>query len=69
MSNERFELNEKLWENIISLKVRFGLSDPDKIINYAVALLKIAADAQKQGLKLMVVDENDRPVKEIVLPD
>jgi hypothetical protein len=39
-----------------------------ELIRYGVGLMKLALEAQKNGQKLMVVAEDGRVVKELVLP-
>jgi len=39
-----------------------------EIVRNALALVKLAAEAQAKKQKLVIADSNDRPLKEVVLP-
>jgi hypothetical protein len=61
-------IDERLDRTIDELKDRFGKTSRADVFRMGIALLKVAADAKEQGLKLTVSDENDVVKKEIVLP-
>lgn len=67
MSNEiTLAVDSRLDSLLNSLKVRLNKSRAE-VFSTAIALLKVAVDAQEEGLKLAVVDCDDQVKKEIVL--
>ena len=61
-------IDERLDRTIDELKEKFGKTSRADVFRMGIALLKVAADAKDQDLKLTVSDENDVVRKEIVLP-
>jgi antitoxin component HigA of HigAB toxin-antitoxin module len=61
-------LSEQDLEDFEKLVELTNSSSKAEVFRRAIALLKIAAEAQAKGEKLMIADENRQPITEIVLP-
>lgn len=61
-------IDESLDKTIDELKEKFGKTSRADVFRMGIALLKVAADAREQDMKLTVSDKHDVVRKEIVLP-
>ncbi|MDJ0682565.1 MAG: hypothetical protein QNJ18_22215 [Xenococcaceae cyanobacterium MO_167.B52] len=68
MPRVSFDVNEKFQEDFEKLVELTNSSSKAEVFRRAIALLKIATEAQKKGEKLMIADEDRKPITEIVLP-
>ncbi|GAB4226722.1 MAG: hypothetical protein Kow0049_06160 [Stanieria sp.] len=68
MPRVSFDVNEQFQEDFEKLVELTNSSSKAEVFRRAIALLKIAAEAQAKGEKLMIADENRQPITEIVLP-
>jgi Arc/MetJ-type ribon-helix-helix transcriptional regulator len=68
MPRVSFDVNEQFQEDFEKLVELTNSTSKAEVFRRAIALLKIAAEAQAKGEKLMIADENRQPITEIVLP-
>lgn len=68
MPRVSFDVNEKFQEDFEKLVELTNSSSKAEVFRRAIALLKIATEAQAKGEKLMITDEDRKPITEIVLP-
>ncbi len=68
MPRVSFDVNEQFQQDFEKLVELTNSSSKAEVFRRAIALLKIAAEAQAKGEKLMIADENRQPITEIVLP-
>jgi Arc/MetJ-type ribon-helix-helix transcriptional regulator len=68
MPRVSFDVNEQFQEDFEKLVELTNSSSKAEVFRRAIALLKIATEAQAKGEKLMIADENRQPITEIVLP-
>jgi Arc/MetJ-type ribon-helix-helix transcriptional regulator len=68
MPRVSFDVNEQFQEDFEKLVELTNSSSKAEVFRRAIALLKIAAEAQAKGEKLMIANENRQPITEIVLP-
>jgi Arc/MetJ-type ribon-helix-helix transcriptional regulator len=68
MPRVSFDVNEQFQEDFEKLVELTNSSSKAEVFRRAIALLKIATEAQVKGEKLMIADENRQPITEIVLP-
>ena len=61
-------IDEKLDTLLDDLKDSYGKTSRAEVFRLAIALLKIAADAKRDDQKLTISDQQDKLLKEIVLP-
>lgn len=63
-----FDVNEKFQKDFEHLVELTNSSSKAETLRRAIALLKIAVEAQEKGEKLMIADQDRKPITEIVLP-
>ena len=68
MPRVSFDVNEKFQQDFEELVEATNSSSKAEVFRRAIALLKIAAEAQAKGEKLMIADGDRKPITEIVLP-
>ncbi|MGL5794255.1 MAG: hypothetical protein ACRC06_07565 [Waterburya sp.] len=68
MPRVSFDVNEKFQKDFEELVETTNSSSKAEVFRRAIALLKIAAEAQAKGEKLMIADSDRNPLTEIVLP-
>jgi Arc/MetJ-type ribon-helix-helix transcriptional regulator len=68
MPRVSFDVNEQFQEDFEKLVESTNSTSKAEVFRRAIALLKIATEAQAKGEKLMIADENRKPITEIVLP-
>ncbi len=68
MPRVSFDVNEKFQEDFEKLVELTNSSSKAEVFRRAIALLKIATEAKAKGEKLMIADEDRKPITEIVLP-
>lgn len=61
-------IDERLDRTLETLKHDFGKTSKADVLRMGIALLSIANDAIKQECKLAIADQNDKVVKEILIP-
>ena len=62
-----FILSESAYDELQELALKSHRSMTE-LVRFGIGLMRVAEDAKKQKLKLMVVNENNEAVREIVLP-
>ena len=62
-----FDVNEQFQEDFEKLVESTNSSSKAEAFRRAIALLKVAVEAQKKGEKLMIADENRQPITEIII--
>ena len=62
------KIDETFETTLNELKDVFGKSSKADAVKLGLALLRVAAEGRKHNWKLTLSDENDKVVKEIVLP-
>ena len=65
MSRINFEASPELEETIDNLVILTGSSSKSELLRRAIALMKIAAEAQKKGEKIVIADEDRNPKVEL----
>jgi hypothetical protein len=60
-------LPESITDELQDIATHSNVSMP-ALIQMALAVVKIASDASKNNQKLVLVDQNGKPIKEIVMP-
>jgi hypothetical protein len=60
--------DEKIFDAMDYLRQELGKTSRAEVFRMAIALLKIAGEARRDGLKLTVSDNNNKVLREIVLP-
>jgi|HubBroStandDraft_1064217.scaffolds.fasta_scaffold00145_17 hypothetical protein len=60
-------LPESITDELQDIATHSNVSMPT-LIQMALAVVKIASDASKNNQKLVVVDQNGKAIKEIVMP-
>ena len=68
MPRVSFDVNEQFQEDFEKLVELTNSTSKAEVFRRAIALLKIATEAHAKGEKLMIADENRKPITEIVLP-
>ena len=68
MPRVSFDVNEKFQEDFEKLVELTNSSSKAEVFRKAIALLKIATEAQQKGEKLMITDKERKPITEIILP-
>ena len=68
MPRVSFDVNEKFQEDFEKLVELTNSSSKAEVFRRAIALLKIATEAQQKGEKLMITDKERKPITEIILP-
>ncbi|WP_036487502.1 hypothetical protein [Myxosarcina sp. GI1] len=63
-----FDVNEQFQEDFDKLVELTHSTSKAEVFRRAIALLKVASEAQAKGEKLMIADENRHPITEIILP-
>jgi len=61
-------IDDTLDKNLKTLKKDLGQRTKAETFRLALALLKIAADARRDGLKMVIADKDNEVKQEIVLP-
>lgn len=65
MSRINFEASAELEETIDNLVKLTNSSSKSELLRRAIALMKIAAEAQQKGEKIVIADEDRNPKVEV----
>lgn len=65
MSRINFEASPELEETIEKLVKLTNSSSKSELLRRSIALMKIAAEAQEKGEKIVIADENRNPKVEL----
>jgi Arc/MetJ-type ribon-helix-helix transcriptional regulator len=68
MPRVSFDVNEQFQKDFDELVKNTNSSSKAEVFRRAIALLKVASEAQAKGEKLMIADRDRNPLTEIVLP-
>lgn len=68
MPRVSFDVNEQFQKDFEELVKLTNSSSKAEVFRKAIALLKIASEAQAKGEKVMIADRDRKPITEIVLP-
>lgn len=61
-------IDEKMDQTLENLKRAFGKTSKADVFRMGIALLHIANDAMERGHKLAIANQEDKVVKEILIP-
>jgi hypothetical protein len=61
-------IDEKLDKTLNELKVNLGRTSRADVFRLGIGLLKLAAEAKTQGMKMTISDDDDIVRKEILIP-
>ena len=65
MARINFEASSELEETIDNLVKLTGSSSKSELLRRAIALMKVAAEAQEKGEKIVIADEDRNPKVEL----
>ncbi len=65
MSRINFEASSDLEQTINELVTLTGSSSKSELLRRAIALMKIAAEAQEKGEKIVIADKDRKPKVEL----
>lgn len=65
MSRINFEASSELDETIDQLVTLTGSTSKSELFRRAIALMKVAAEAQQKGEKIVIADEDRNPKVEL----
>ena len=61
-------IDSRLDQALDELRSSLGKTSRADVFRLAITLLKLAEEARQRGQKLVIADQDDRVVKEILLP-
>jgi metal-responsive CopG/Arc/MetJ family transcriptional regulator len=61
-------IDSRLDQALDELRASLGKTSRADVFRLAITLLKLAEEARQRGQKLVIADQEDRVVKEILLP-
>jgi len=61
-------IDARLDQALDDLRASLGKSSRADVFRLAITLLKLADEARQRGQKLVIADQDDRVIKEILLP-
>jgi metal-responsive CopG/Arc/MetJ family transcriptional regulator len=61
-------IDARLDRALDELRTSLGKSSRADVFRLAITLLKLADEARQRGQKLVIADQDDRVIKEILLP-
>jgi metal-responsive CopG/Arc/MetJ family transcriptional regulator len=61
-------IDARLDRALDDLRASLGKSSRADVFRLAITLLKLADEARQRGQKLVIADQDDRVIKEILLP-
>ena len=61
-------IDARLDKALDELRASLGKSSRADVFRLAITLLKLADEARQRGQKLVIADQDDRVIKEILLP-
>jgi metal-responsive CopG/Arc/MetJ family transcriptional regulator len=61
-------IDARLDQALDELRASLGKSSRADVFRLAITLLKLADEARQRGQKLVIADQDDRVLKEILLP-